>query len=90
MSGAVYNPATGVQTGAVDFATVEEVDLAVKAAKAAFPAWRSLSLSRRAELFFRIRQLFDDHREDLARPAHGRAREGALRRAAARLRAGSR
>ena len=33
-SGPVYNPATGVQTGAVDFATVQEVDQAVQAAKA--------------------------------------------------------
>jgi malonate-semialdehyde dehydrogenase (acetylating)/methylmalonate-semialdehyde dehydrogenase len=66
-SGAVFNPATGVQTGAVDFASVEEVDAAVQAAKAAFPAWRAVSLSRRAELFFRIRQLLDEHREDVAR-----------------------
>ena len=66
-TGAVYNPATGVQSGAVDFASVEEVDLAVQAAKEAFPAWRALSLSRRAELFFRIRQLFHDHQQDLAR-----------------------
>ena len=36
----VYNPATGQQTGVVDFASVEEVDEAVQAAKAAFPAWR--------------------------------------------------
>ena len=66
-SGPVFNPATGVQTGDVDFASAEEVDAAVQAAKAAFPAWRALSLSRRTELFFRIRKLFDDHREDIAR-----------------------
>ncbi len=65
--GPVYDPATGVQTGAVDFASPEEVDLAVQAAKAAFPAWRALSVAKRAELFFRIRELFDAHREDLAR-----------------------
>jgi hypothetical protein len=29
-SGPVYNPATGRQTGAVDFATAEEVDAAVQ------------------------------------------------------------
>ncbi|MDE3025284.1 MAG: methylmalonate-semialdehyde dehydrogenase (CoA acylating), partial [Acidobacteriota bacterium] len=34
--GPVYNPAAGRQTGEVDFATVEEVDAAVQAAKAAF------------------------------------------------------
>ena len=66
-SGPVYNPATGIQTGAVDFASAEEIDAAVQAAARAFPAWRSFSLGRRAELFFRIRELFDAHREDLAR-----------------------
>jgi malonate-semialdehyde dehydrogenase (acetylating)/methylmalonate-semialdehyde dehydrogenase len=66
-TGPVYNPATGAQTGAVDFASAAEADAAVGAAAGAFPAWREVSLSRRAELFFRIRQLFDDHRGDLAR-----------------------
>src|ERR687888_1479149 len=66
-SGRVYNPATGAQSGAVDFATAEEVDRAVQAAKDAFPAWRALSLSRRADLFFRIRKLVDEHRADIAK-----------------------
>jgi malonate-semialdehyde dehydrogenase (acetylating) / methylmalonate-semialdehyde dehydrogenase len=66
-SGAVYNPATGVQTGAVDFASAEEIDAAVQAAARVFPEWRSFSLGRRAELFFRIRELFHARREDLAR-----------------------
>jgi malonate-semialdehyde dehydrogenase (acetylating)/methylmalonate-semialdehyde dehydrogenase len=80
-TGAVYNPATGVQSGAVDFASVEEVDQAVQAAKEAFPAWRALSLSRRAELFFRIHRIFDDHRKDLARHLtleHGKVTSDAL------------
>ncbi len=66
-SGPVYNPATGRQTGIVDFASVEEIDAAVRSAKAAFPGWRAVSLSRRAELFFRIRQLVHEHHEDIAR-----------------------
>src|SRR5438477_12331183 len=66
-SGPVYNPATGAVAAEVDFASVEEIDAAVAAAKAAFPAWRALSLSRRSELLFRIRQLVDAHREDIAR-----------------------
>src|SRR5213595_913933 len=66
-SGPVYNPALGVQTGEVDFASVEEVDAAVQSAKRAFESWRTVSLSRRTELFFRIRKLFDEHREDIAR-----------------------
>ena len=80
-SGPVYNPATGVQTGAVDLASVEEIDAAVKAAAEAWPAWRAMSLARRAELFFRIRELFHTHREDIARiltSEHGKVLSDAL------------
>jgi malonate-semialdehyde dehydrogenase (acetylating)/methylmalonate-semialdehyde dehydrogenase len=66
-SGPVFNPATGEQSGAVDFATVEEVDKAVQAAKQAFPAWRATSLAKRAELFFAIRELFHEQREEIAK-----------------------
>ena len=66
-SGPVFNPATGRQTATVDFASVEEVDRAVQAAKQAFADWRAVSLSRRTELFFRIRKLVDEHRDDIAR-----------------------
>ena len=65
-SAAVYNPATGEQSGAVDLASVEEVDAAVAAAKAAFPAWRATSLSKRAEVLFRMRELVDANRAELA------------------------
>ncbi len=66
-SGPVFNPATGVQSGSVDLASVAEVDAAVAAARDAFPAWRAISLGRRAELFFSIRELLNAHREDIAR-----------------------
>src|SRR5919205_4532068 len=66
-SGPVYNPAIGQQTGEVDFASLEEVDAAVQAAKRAFPQWRAVSLSRRTDIFFRIRALVHEHREDLAK-----------------------
>jgi malonate-semialdehyde dehydrogenase (acetylating)/methylmalonate-semialdehyde dehydrogenase len=65
--GPVFNPATGEQTGEVGFATVEEVDRAVAAATTAFPSWREWSLSKRADLMFRIHRLVAEHREDLAR-----------------------
>src|SRR5581483_3584670 len=80
-SGAVYNPATGVQTGAVDFASVAEIDAAVQVAKEAFASWRVLSVARRAELFFRIRELFHAHREDIARiltAEHGKVLSDAM------------
>jgi malonate-semialdehyde dehydrogenase (acetylating) / methylmalonate-semialdehyde dehydrogenase len=66
-SGPVFNPATGVQSGEVDFASVEEVDAAVRAARRALEGWRTMSLSRRTELFFRIRELVHDHADDIAR-----------------------
>jgi malonate-semialdehyde dehydrogenase (acetylating)/methylmalonate-semialdehyde dehydrogenase len=80
-SGPVYNPATGAQSGEVDFASVEEIDAAVAAAKEAFASWRVVSLSRRAELFFRIRQLLHDRREDIARiltAEHGKVLSDAM------------
>ena len=79
--GPVFNPATGEQSGAVDLASVEEVDRAVQAARSAFPAWRALSLAKRAELFFRIRELFHERREELARhltAEHGKVFSDAL------------
>src|SRR5262249_5221776 len=45
----------------------DDVDRAVGAARDAFTTWRQWSLSKRAELFFRIYQLVDAHRDDLAR-----------------------
>ena len=80
-TGPVYNPATGQQTGAVDFASVDEVDRAVATAAAAFPAWRSTSLSRRSEVLFKLRELIDRHRGDIARrltAEHGKVEADAL------------
>jgi malonate-semialdehyde dehydrogenase (acetylating) / methylmalonate-semialdehyde dehydrogenase len=80
-SGPVYNPATGEQSGLVDFASVDEVDAAVAGAKAAFPAWRALSLGKRAELMFSIRELVHARREDIARiltAEHGKVLSDAM------------
>src|SRR4051812_28877518 len=66
-TGPVYNPATGRQTGAVDLASTEEVGRAVRAAKEALPACRALSLARRAELLFRIRELVHARLDDFAK-----------------------
>ena len=62
----VFNPATGEQTAEVALASVAEVDAAVAAAKAAFPTWRSASLSKRAEVMFRLRELVDANRKEIA------------------------
>ena len=72
--GPVYDPATGALTRHVDFASVDEVSAAVAAAKAAFPAWRATSLSKRTDIMFKIRNLVDQRRNELA--AHLTAEHG--------------
>ena len=72
--GPVYDPATGRVTREVHFAAEADVDAAVAAAKAAFPGWRATSLSKRTEVLFRIRNLVEAHRTELA--AHLTAEHG--------------
>ena len=62
----VYNPATGQVTGHVDFANTQEVDIAVQAAKAAFPAWSATPISRRARILFKYKELIENHMDELA------------------------
>ncbi len=70
-TGPVFNPATGEQTHEVDFATTEELDAAVQTAAEAFPAWRATSLSKRADILFRIRELLEQRKPELARIVTG-------------------
>ena len=65
-AGDIHNPATGETIGTVAFASLEEVDQAVAAAKAAFAGWRTTPLSRRAEVMFRLRDLVAQNRQQLA------------------------
>ena len=79
--GPVFDPATGSQAKWVDFASAEELDAAVAAAKAAFPGWRATSLSKRTEILFKIRNLVDHHRRDIAAlltAEHGKVPSDAL------------
>ncbi len=55
----VFNPATGKVTGSVALASVEEVDAAVKAAKAAFPAWSETAPLKRARILFKFKELLE-------------------------------
>jgi malonate-semialdehyde dehydrogenase (acetylating)/methylmalonate-semialdehyde dehydrogenase len=65
-TGPVYNPATGQVIGRVPRGGAAEVDAAVKAAVAAFPAWRDMPLIARSQLFFAFRELMWRHREEMA------------------------
>jgi malonate-semialdehyde dehydrogenase (acetylating)/methylmalonate-semialdehyde dehydrogenase len=62
----VFNPATGEVTGLVGLATVDEVDLAVGVAKAAFESWKHTSLARRTAVMFKFRDLVDQYQHDFA------------------------
>ncbi|RXZ67649.1 CoA-acylating methylmalonate-semialdehyde dehydrogenase [Agromyces albus] len=65
-TGPVFNPATGQQQHDVAFASVAEVEAAIAAAKAALPGWRATGLIRRADVFFRLRQLLKERTPELA------------------------
>jgi len=80
-TGQVFNPATGRQTGAVDLASVEEIDRAVQSAKAAFASWRAVSLGKRAELMFNIRELVHGRKQEIAKllvAEHGKVLSDAM------------
>jgi malonate-semialdehyde dehydrogenase (acetylating)/methylmalonate-semialdehyde dehydrogenase len=64
--GPVYDPALGEQTAEVALASASEVDDAVKTARGAASAWAATSLSGRASAMFRLRELLDAYRDDLA------------------------
>ncbi len=64
--GDVFNPATGQVTGRVDFATADDVDDAVAAARAAWQEWRQASLARRTQVLFGFREILNARKEELA------------------------
>jgi malonate-semialdehyde dehydrogenase (acetylating)/methylmalonate-semialdehyde dehydrogenase len=64
--GDVTNPSTGEVIRSVPFASAKEVDAAVKAAAAAFPAWRETTPIRRARILTRFRELMEQHQEEIA------------------------
>jgi malonate-semialdehyde dehydrogenase (acetylating)/methylmalonate-semialdehyde dehydrogenase len=79
--GPVTDPATGAVTTKVAFASVEEVDAAVAAAKDAYATWGQSSLARRTEILFKFRALLDANRDAIAElitAEHGKVHSDAL------------
>ena len=64
--GPVYDPARGTQTASVALASAAEVDAAVDVAAEAATEWGRSSLSSRVDALFRLRELIDAHRAELA------------------------
>lgn len=80
-TGPVYDPALGKVTKEVSLASAADVSDAIAVAKAAFPAWRDLSLARRQSIMFRFRELLDQKKSELAAiitSEHGKVLSDAL------------
>jgi malonate-semialdehyde dehydrogenase (acetylating)/methylmalonate-semialdehyde dehydrogenase len=63
----VYNPSTGDVIAECPAGGAAEVNAAVAAAAAAFPAWRDTPAVERARVFFRYRQLVEENFDALCR-----------------------
>ena len=73
--GEVYNPATGQVTKRVPYCDAAAIDGAVKAASAAYPEWRDVSILRRARVMQKFLALLQANQMDIARlitAEHGR------------------
>jgi len=64
---AVENPASGELLAHVPLSTAADVDAAVQAARAALPAWRDVSVIRRAARLFALREALVARQDELAR-----------------------
>ena len=63
---AVYNPATGEQTGAVALASTDEVNEAVAAARKAWPAWANTTPLRRARILNKFLRILEERTDEMA------------------------
>ncbi len=62
----VFNPATGETVAEVLLAEAKDVDIAVAAAKAAFPKWAKTPAVRRARVLMKFLNLLNEHHDELA------------------------
>src|SRR6187402_2458045 len=77
----VYNPALGTVQKEVRLASTADVDAAVQAAKAAFPAWSEASWAKRQTVLFAFREIVNARKEELAAiltSEHGKVTSDAL------------
>ena len=77
----MYDPARGVAVTEVALASASEVGDVVKVAVEASRGWGDTPLSRRVPMLFRLRELLDGHRDELAATItreHGKVHDDAL------------
>jgi len=61
----IFNPSTGEVIAQTPCCTKDEVEDAIRAAKAAYPAWRKTPPAKRAAIMFKIRELIVNHMDEL-------------------------
>ena len=64
--GDMFNPASGEQIAKVAFADAGEVNKAVAAAAAAWPAWANTPPLRRARTMFKLKELLERDRKEIS------------------------
>src|SRR5215207_4012150 len=62
----VYNPSSGEIISRVPLSSQRDVDAAVKAAQAAFPAWSGTPIKERVQVLYRYKALLEKHIGELA------------------------
>jgi len=62
----VYNPRHGKVISSMPLSGKEALDMAVEAAKAAFPAWSGIPVKERVQVFFRYKTLLEKHLQELS------------------------
>ena len=62
----MFDPATGEQIGLAPRGTKADIDAAVAAAKAAFPAWSQTPAPKRAEILFRCAHIMERRKDELS------------------------
>jgi malonate-semialdehyde dehydrogenase (acetylating)/methylmalonate-semialdehyde dehydrogenase len=62
----VISPVDGEHLSTVPMSTSKDLDAAVAAAKAAFPAWSRTPIKERVQVFFRYKYLLEQHIKELA------------------------
>ena len=63
--GDIFNPATGEIISKLPMGNKADLDKAVEAAEAAYTSWSKTSITQRAQIMFRFKELLESHREEL-------------------------
>ncbi len=66
----VINPSDGCPIATVPISAPQDVDQAVRAARAAYQTWSTVPIKERAQVFYRYKTLFEKHAQELTELVH--------------------